>query len=603
MNKIWRQLLLVALLFIFLSVLFSGLEKTLTSKKQISLSESIQMIKEKKVDKIIVHPDNLEIVAPDKQVFVANKESNVSLGELLKNFGFSSEEINALDIEVKEQSSWSVWLGTLLPILIPIIFLVILFSYSFRRANQGAMQIFSFSRSNIKLFSSDKDRITFKDVAGLKEAKEELQEIVEFLKNPKKFQELGARIPRGVLLMGAPGSGKTLLARAVAGEANVPFFHISGSEFVEMFVGVGAGRVRDAFNTVKKAAPAILFIDEIDAIGRERGAGIGGGQDEREQTLNQILVEMDGFDRETRVIVMAATNRPDILDFALLRPGRFDRRVVLDLPDINGREEILKIHTRDKKVSPEVKLREIAERTPGFSGADLANLVNEAAILAARDNKKFISQQELVSSIEKVMLGPERKSRVFTDKDKKITAYHEAGHALVSLLLPGASELKKVSIIPRGQAAGYTMKMPTEERYLKTRTEFLADIASLLGGYLAEELEFRDISTGAANDLQEATDLSRALVTKYGMSEKLGPITFGKTEEMIFLGKEITTGKNYSETTATLIDKEINKIIQECYRKAKHVLQENKKQLDKIAEALIEKETLERTEVEQLIKK
>jgi len=602
MNKIWRQLLFVVLLFIFLSVLFSGLEKSQTSKQQISLSESIQMIKEKKVDKIIVHPDSLEIVALDKQIFLAAKESNVSFGELLNNFGFSSEEINALNIEVKEQSSWSVWLGTLLPIVIPIIFLVILFSYSFRRANQGAMQIFSFSRSNIKLFSSDKDRITFKDVAGLKEAKEELQEIVEFLKNPKKFQELGARIPRGVLLMGAPGSGKTLLARAVAGEANVPFFHISGSEFVEMFVGVGAGRVRDAFNTVKKAAPAILFIDEIDAIGRERGAGIGGGQDEREQTLNQILVEMDGFDRETRVIVMAATNRPDILDFALLRPGRFDRRVVLDLPDINGREEILKIHTRDKKVSPEVKLREIAERTPGFSGADLANLVNEAAILAARDNKKFISQQELVSSIEKVMLGPERKSRVFTDKDKKITAYHEAGHALVSLLLPGASELKKVSIIPRGQAAGYTMKMPTEERYLKTRTEFLADIASLLGGYLAEELEFRDISTGAANDLQEATDLSRALVTKYGMSEKLGPITFGKTEEMIFLGKEITTGKNYSETTATLIDKEINKIIQECYKKAKHVLQENKKQLDKIAEALIEKETLERIEVEQLIK-
>ena len=602
MNKVWRQLLLVVLLFIFLSVLFSGLEKTLTSKKQISLSESIQMIKEKKVVKIIVHPDSLEIVAPDKQVFVANKESNVSLGELLKNFGFSSEEINALDIEVKEQSGWSVWLGILVPIVIPIIFLVILFSYSFRRANQGAMQIFSFSRSNIKLFSSDKDRITFKDVAGLKEAKEELQEIVEFLKNPKKFQELGARIPRGVLLMGAPGSGKTLLARAVAGEANVPFFHISGSEFVEMFVGVGAGRVRDAFNTVKKAAPAILFIDEIDAIGRERGAGIGGGQDEREQTLNQILVEMDGFDRETRVIVMAATNRPDILDFALLRPGRFDRRVVLDLPDINGREEILKIHTRDKKLSSDINLRDIAERTPGFSGADLANLVNEAAILAARDNKKFITQADLISSIEKVMLGPERKSRVFTEKDKKITAYHEAGHALVSLLLPGASELKKVSIISRGQAAGYTMKMPTEERYLKTRTEFLADIAALLGGYLAEELEFKDVSTGAANDLQEATDLSRALVTKYGMSEKLGPITFGKTEEIIFLGKEMTTEKSYSEETATSIDKEINKIIQKCYKKAKHVLQENKKQLDKIAEALIEKETLERKEIEALIK-
>jgi len=602
MSKIWRQLLFIVLLFIFLSVLFSGLEKTQTGKKQINLSEAIQMIKGEKVDKIIVHPDSLEIITPDKQVFLAAKESNVSLGELLKNFGFSSEEINALDIEVKEQSGWSVWLGILVPIVIPIILLVILFSYSFRRANQGAMQIFSFSHSNIKLFSSDKDRITFKDVAGLKEAKEELQEIVDFLKNPKKFQELGARIPRGVLLMGAPGSGKTLLARAVAGEANVPFFHISGSEFVEMFVGVGASRVRDAFNTVKKAAPAILFIDEIDAIGRERGAGIGGGQDEREQTLNQILVEMDGFDRETRVIVMAATNRPDILDFALLRPGRFDRRVVLDLPDINGREEILKIHTRDKVLGPDIKLRDIAERTPGFSGADLANLVNEAAILAARDNKKFISQQELISSIEKVMLGPERKSRVFTEKEKKITAYHEAGHALIALLLPGASELKKVSIISRGRAAGYTMKMPTEERYLKTRTEFLADIAALLGGYLAEELEFKDVSTGASNDLQEATDLSRALVTKYGMSKKLGPITFGKTEEMIFLGKEITTEKSYSEETATLIDKEINKIIQECYKKAKHVLQENKKQLDKIAQTLIEKETLEREEIEQLIK-
>ncbi|MFA5392549.1 MAG: ATP-dependent zinc metalloprotease FtsH [Candidatus Paceibacterota bacterium] len=601
MNKIWRQLLIVVLLFFFLSVLFSGLEKNRVSKKQISLSESIQMIKGKNVDKIIVHPDSLEIVALNQQVFLAAKESNVSLGELLNDFGFSSEEINALDIEVKEQSALSVWLGILLPIVIPILFLVILFSYSFRKANKGAMQIFSFSHSNIRLFSSDKNKTTFKDVAGLKEAKEELQEIVEFLKNPKKFQDLGARIPRGVLLMGVPGSGKTLLARAVAGEANVPFFHISGSEFVEMFVGVGAGRVRDAFNTVKKAAPAILFIDEIDAIGRERGAGIGGGQDEREQTLNQILVEMDGFDRETRVIVMAATNRPDILDFALLRPGRFDRRVVLDLPDINGREEILKIHARDKKVSPEVNLREIAERTPGFSGADLANLVNEGAILAARDNKKSINQQELISSIEKVMMGPERKSRVFTVKEKKIIAYHEAGHALVSLFLPGASELKKVSIISRGRAAGYTMKMPIEERYLKTRTEFLADIAAFLGGYLAEELEFKDVSTGAANDLQEATDLSRALVTKYGMSKKLGPISFGKTEGMIFLGKEIATEKSFSEETATLIDKEINKIIQECYKKAKHVLQENKKKLDKIAKALIEKETLEKKEIEQLI--
>ncbi|NMB92083.1 MAG: ATP-dependent metallopeptidase FtsH/Yme1/Tma family protein [Parcubacteria group bacterium] len=602
MNKMWRQLASIILILVVFSLVFNFLEKALVEKKEISLSEAIQLIRDKEVSKITVAADKVELASDNNQIYFAKIETNSSFIETLKNFGFSPEEIQALNIKILEQSGWSYWLGILLPFILPVILLGVLFYYSFRRTNQSAMQIFSFSRSNIKLFSPDKDRITFKDVAGLKEAKEELQEIVEFLKNPKKFQELGARIPRGVLLMGAPGSGKTLLARAVAGEANVPFFHISGSEFVEMFVGVGAGRVRDAFNTVKKAAPAILFIDEIDAIGRERGAGIGGGQDEREQTLNQILVEMDGFDRDTRVIVMAATNRPDILDFALLRPGRFDRRVVLDLPDINGREEILKIHTRDKILGPDVNLRDIAERTPGFSGADLANLVNEAAILAARKNKKAIEQQDMLSSIEKVMLGPERKSRVFTDKEKKITAYHEAGHALVSLFLPGASELKKVSIISRGQAAGYTMKMPTEERYLKTRSEFLADIAALLAGYITESLVFHDISTGAANDLETATDLARSLVTKYGMSEKLGPRSFGKTEEMIFLGKEISTEKDYSEETATLIDKEINKIIQDCYKKAKQILEENRKKLDKLAQALIEKETLERMEIEQLIK-
>jgi len=602
MNKMWRQLLSIIILFILFSIAFTVLENLWTETQKINLSEAMQLIKDGKIAKINVASDNVELTSQDNKVYFAKIETNSSFIETLKNFGFSPEQIEALNITIKNESGWIFWLSILAPIIIPILFIVILFYYSFRRANQGAMQIFSFSRSNIKLFSSDKDKITFKDVAGLKEAKEELQEIVEFLKNPKKFQELGARIPRGVLLMGAPGSGKTLLARAVAGEAKVPFFHISGSEFVEMFVGVGAGRVRDAFNTVKKAAPAILFIDEIDAIGRERGAGIGGGQDEREQTLNQILVEMDGFDRDTRVIVMAATNRPDILDFALLRPGRFDRRVVLDLPDINGREEILKIHTRDKVLGADINLRDIAERTPGFSGADLANLVNEAAILAARDNKKFISQKELLSSIEKVMLGPERKSRVFTEKEKKITAYHEAGHALVSLFLPGASELKKVSIISRGQAAGYTMKMPTEERYMKTRSEFLADIAALLAGYISESMIFHDVSTGAANDLEAATDLSRSLVTKYGMSDKLGPRSFGKTEGMIFLGKEITTEKDYSEETATLIDKEMNKIIDECYKKAKHILEEHKKQLEIIAQALIEKETLERIEIEALIK-
>ncbi|MGC8944428.1 MAG: ATP-dependent zinc metalloprotease FtsH [Minisyncoccia bacterium] len=604
MNKLTQQIIGIIFLFIALAVLFSLTNNTFFNniKKDISLSEAINLIKENKIKQVTISGSKVILEGNDKIIYTTQSDPNTSFVDLLDKFGVSKAQIADLSITYKEENGWIFWLNLLLPIVLPFIIFIIFFSILFKKSNQNAMQIFSFSRSNIKLFSFDKDRVTFNDVAGLKEAKEELQEIVEFLKNPKKFEELGARIPRGVLLMGAPGTGKTLLARAVAGEANVPFFHISGSEFVEMFVGVGAGRVRDAFDTAKKAAPSILFIDEIDAIGRERGAGIGGGQDEREQTLNQILVEMDGFERNTRVIVIAATNRPDILDPALLRPGRFDRRVVLDLPDINEREEILKIHSRDKKLSPEVNLREVAERTPGFSGADLANLVNEAAILAARHNQKQITQQDLLNSIEKVLLGPERKSRVFNEKEKKITAYHEAGHAILSLLIPGSSELKKVSIISRGQAGGYTLRLPTEERYLKTRSEFLADITTLLGGYIAEELVFKDVSTGASNDLKEATDIARALVTKYGMSEKLGPLTFGKTEDLVFLGKEITTEKDYSENTAILIDEEVKKIIDSCYKKGKQLLKENIKNLEKIAEKLLEKETLERKEVEELIK-
>ena len=1050
MQKIWRPILFIVLFFLLLSVTFSNFDRSIylpKKTKKVVLSEIIQVIKEKEIEKIIVRPSKVEIFVSQEEVLFSEVEPKVSFLEILKNFGFTPEEISALNIEVKGEGGLSYWLGVLLPILLPILFLIFLFSYTFRRANQGATQIFSFSRSNIRLFSPTKDRITFKDVAGLKEAKEELQEVVEFLKSPQKFQEIGAKIPRGVLLMGPPGSGKTLMARAVAGEANVPFFHISGSEFVEMFVGVGASRVRDAFNVAKKASPSILFIDEIDAIGRERGAGLGGGHDEREQTLNQILVEMDGFDRETRVIVMAAsvsgdtpvlvkknnqiflkpiaeiidnyynqneagieklspdleilgfegkpnkrgiyfkkavfkkvrsvfrhqvneiykikfaggeilatgnhsvfvrtkfgvetkpvkelktgeilvdlpykvnrtnkkkreiragefdekfnlelsvwqplfenyqeinfafnyalananqisqtrlgeslgysqrtigkwqqgicyprelskkyfkdykilpekikvtrelmrlfgyytaegyarkevdfclnikekekiedirilmkqifnltpdrernitsnavniihyskpvakffaqycgsgahnkhlppflfeapkeyfieflkgyaagdgyidktgrleitsvserlinelnwlsrlhgyksylrqftakasrrikngkplketkawrigygktqnplnpqpgkastvraiiksinkipyhdyvydfcgceneaffgggtpvllhnTNRPDILDSALLRPGRFDRRVILDLPDISEREEILKIHIRGKKISNEINIREVAERTPGFSGADLANLVNEAAILAARGNKKLISQSELIDSIEKVILGPERKSRVFTPKEKEITAYHEAGHALVSLLIPGSSELKKVSIISRGRAAGYTMRMPVEERFMKTHSEFLADISALLGGYVAEEIKYKEISTGGANDLREATDISRSLVTKYGMSKKIGPISFGKSEELVFLGREISSVKDYSEETASLIDKEVASVIKECYQKTRKVLEENKDKLEKISQVLIEKETLEREEIEKLI--
>ncbi|MDD3487776.1 MAG: ATP-dependent zinc metalloprotease FtsH [Candidatus Pacebacteria bacterium] len=602
MNKLAKSFVFILLIFLSLSLIFSAMSGLVITPEKISLSEAIQVLKEEQPMEVVLYPNKFEIVLNEEKTFVAEREPNVSFSETLQNFGFLPEEISALNIEVKGESSLTFFLSVILPILLPVIILGVLLFYSFRRANQGAMQIFSFSRSNIRLFAPSKDGITFKDVAGLKEAKEELKEVVEFLKTPKKFYDLGAKIPRGVLLMGPPGSGKTLLARAVAGEARVPFFHISGSEFVEMFVGVGASRVRDTFATAKKSAPSILFIDEIDAIGRIRGAGVGGGHDEREQTLNQILVEMDGFDRDTKIIVIAATNRPDVLDPALLRPGRFDRRVILDMPSINDREEILKIHSRGKTLDPVVDLREIAERTPGFSGADLANLVNEAAILAARRNKKNISQQELLDSIEKVILGPERKSRLLTKKEKEITAYHEAGHALITALLPGTALVRKISIIARGRAAGYTMRMPTEEKYMKTHSEFLDDLCALLGGYVAEEIKFKDVSTGAANDLKEATDIARSLVTKYGMSKKLGPISFDETEELIFLGREIATEKNYSEETAAKIDKEVFDIVNKCYQKTKKLLQKNINKLELVTQELIKKETLEKEEFEELIK-
>ena len=602
MNKLVKSFLIVLLLFLALSLLFSAIEGNSLETKKVSFSEAIQALKEQEVTKIVIHPSKINIFLQDDNVLITDRELNVSFLETLQSFGFSSEEISALNIEIEGDSASAIFFTMILPILIPILLIGFLLFYSLRRANQGAMQIFSFSRSNIKLFSPSKDGITFKDVAGLKESKEELKEIVEFLKTPKKFHDLGAKIPRGVLLMGPPGSGKTLLARAVAGEAKVPFFHISGSEFVEMFVGVGASRVRDTFATAKKAAPSILFIDEIDAIGRVRGAGIGGGHDEREQTLNQILVEMDGFDRDTKTIVIAATNRPDVLDPALLRPGRFDRRVVLDLPSINDREKILEIHVKGKNLAPLVNLREIAERTPGFSGADLANLTNEAAILAARRDQKNITQKELLDSIEKVILGPERRSRVLTKKEKEITAYHEAGHALISALLPNTASVRKISIITRGRAAGYTMRMPTEEKYMKTRSEFLDDMCALLGGYVAEEIKFKEISTGASNDLKEATDIARGIVTKYGMSKKIGPISFDKEEGLVFLGRDISTERQYSEETAAKIDKEVAGILKKCYDDTKVLLKKNIDKLERVTKELIEKETLEKEEFEKLVK-
>ena len=600
MKNITKHLIIILLIFIAIVAIFELVSNPLEKREEVSFSKMVEEINQGKIEKILVIGNELEIFYKNGAKAFSLKETEAPLTQSLTSYGV---DLGTIEIETKEKKDpW----GWLLPVLfvLPVVIFLLFFWMIFRQAKGGAMQAFNFSKAKARLFGAEghsKEKITFQNVAGLKEAKEELREVVDFLKNPKKFLAMGARIPRGVLLMGPPGTGKTLLARAVAGEAHTPFFHISGSEFVEMFVGVGAGRVRDLFSTAKKAAPAIIFIDELDAVGRHRGAGLGGGHDEREQTLNQILVEMDGFERDTNVIVTAATNRPDVLDPALLRPGRFDRRVVLDLPDINDREEVLKIHAKGKPLALNVNLREIAERTPGFSGADLANLMNEAAIFAARRNKTQIYQEELLESIDKVLLGPERKSHVLSGKEKQIAAYHEAGHALVASFLPDTEPIRKISIIARGRAAGYTLKLPAREKYIKTKKEFLSELASLLGGYATEKLVFGDITTGASNDLEKASELARKLVKEYGMSEKLGPIAFGEKEEMIFLGKEIGEQRNYSEQVAAKIDDEVSFFIRNAESTAKRVLQQKRKLLDKIAKILTEKETIEREEFEQLI--
>ncbi len=594
------------LIFLALTSAYSFLTEQNGTREEIALSALATDITSGKVVEIIARQDEIEAIYKDAKTdaphIFAKKEAGVSVTETLQALGVPASKLGALTITVKRPSGFSYWFGNIAPFLLPILLLAFLIWFLSRQVRGAGMQALSFGQSKARIiFPHDKkQKVSFKDVAGAKEAKEELKEIVDFLKNPKKFLDIGAQIPKGVLLMGASGTGKTLLARAVAGEANVPFFSISGSEFVEMFVGVGASRVRDLFNMAKKAAPSIIFIDEIDAVGRVRGGGMGGGNDEREQTLNQILVELDGFEPTDRLVVMAATNRPDVLDSALVRPGRFDRRVVVDLPDRGDREEILKIHARGKPLFEDVNLRVIAERTPGFSGADLYSLMNEGAILAARESRTKVTQYDLIRSIEKVMLGPERRSHLLSVKEKEITAYHEAGHALAASVLEHADPVHKISIISRGRAAGYTLKLPIEDRKLQSRKEFLDDIAVSLGGFVAEKMLFDDLTTGSSNDLAVATALARDMVTRYGMSDKIGPIALEESAGLSPFGGEYT-GRDYSEKVGAVVDSEVARIMSEAEGRATDILKKNKKALDMIAKKLIEVETIERDEFEKLL--
>ncbi len=577
-----------------------------TSKNEVrtvAISELAAGIQRKEVKKIEVMDADLTITRVDGKTEVSRKEPTESLPTVLRAYGVTPEQLVGVQLDVVGQTGWRYWLGMLLPVFGPIILIIALFYFMARQVSGANNRAMGFGQSVAKEHVQDeKTKVTFADVAGMKESKEELSEVVEFLKQKEKFTDMGAKIPKGLLLMGPPGTGKTLLARAVAGEAGVPFLHMSGSEFVEMFVGVGASRVRDLFQRAKKLAPAIVFIDEIDAVGRRRGSGMGGSHDEREQTLNQILVEMDGFEANSGIIVIAATNRADVLDPALLRPGRFDRRVTVTYPDINEREAIAGVHAKNKPLNPEISLRGIAERTPGFTGADLANLLNEAAILAVRRAKKIIDLTEILESIDKVLLGPERRSHVFSDEEKRMTAYHEGGHALVSHLLKHTDPIRKVSIISRGHAGGYTLKMPVEDKHYHTRAEFIDDLAMTLGGYAAEKLIFGDdmISTGPSSDLRAATRIARDAVTQYGMSDVLGPRTFGTREELVYVGQGMAD-KDYSEKTSEVIDGEVARLVKEANERAKSLLVAHRGVLDRIAEELLKKETLEEAEFVALV--
>jgi len=587
--------------FMLITALYLAVSVDTQAIPEVAISDLAKSVQAGEVKTILVEGDKLTITYTNDEVKTTKKEVGSALSQTLFNYGVTSAALANTKIEIKNESGFMFWLVNLLPFLLPIVFILIFFWYLSRQVKGAGMQAFTFGQSKARITDpNDKNnKVTFKDVAGCKEAKEELKEIVDFLKSPKKFLDIGARIPKGVILTGAPGTGKTLLARAVAGEASVPFFHLSGSEFVEMFVGVGASRVRDLFKMAKKAAPAIIFVDEIDAIGRTRGGGFGGGNDEREQTLNQILVEMDGFEPNDKVIVMAATNRPDVLDPALVRPGRFDRKVILDLPDRTDREEILKIHALKKPLAEDINFKLIAERTPGFSGADLYSLMNEGAILAARENRKKVFQFDLIRAIEKVMLGPERKSHLLSKKEKEITAYHEAGHAIIASVLPHADPVHKVSIIARGNAGGYTLKLPLEERRLQSKKEFIDDIAMSLGGYVAEQMIFGDITTGPSSDLQVATNLARAMVTRWGMSDVIGPIALVDSPGRSQYGE--MPEREFSETVSAKVDGEVSRIINDGLTTAQKVLEENKKVFTAIALKLTEVETLEQEDYEKIL--
>jgi len=597
-----RSTIIYLLLFVAIIVMVVyNFRQQSTTLEALPINRVASDVQSGKVERIVEDDNRLTVIYSDGTERTSHKEPNATLVEQLTSLGVSSEQLSAdkIKIEVEPPSAW-LGVATALGYILPFIILAGVFWFVFRQAQGSNNAAMSFGKSRARMFTGDQPTVTFEDVAGVEEAKEELQEVVEFLREPEKFISLGARIPKGVLLVGPPGTGKTLLAKAVSGEAGVPFFSISGSEFVEMFVGVGASRVRDLFDQAKRHSPCIVFVDEIDAVGRQRGAGLGGSHDEREQTLNQMLVEMDGFDTDTNVIIVAATNRPDILDPALLRPGRFDRRVVLDRPDMRGREAILKVHAKGKPLAPEIDLGVISRSTPGFVGADLENLVNEAAILAARRNKKMIGQSELEEAIERVIAGPERKSRLISEEEKRIVAYHEAGHAVVMNALPEADPVHKVSIIARGMAGGYTLALPEEDRTLMARKKLIADMIGLLGGRAAEELVFDDITSGASNDLERVTRMARAMVTRLGMSNQLGPMVYGQKEELIFLGREISEQRDYSEAVAQDIDKEVRRLVSEAHEKARSILVEYRDRLDAVAKRLLEVETISREEFESI---